>query len=82
MVYVMCKSKELGVDILTDNFQCQTCGKCMAKSFVGEHRWLTGHKTIISKPVEDVAKEIIDRIEKPLGEQIGEALSEEAKKHE
>lgn len=71
---------------MTDNYECQTCGVCMAKSFVGEHRWLTGHKTIIKKPVEEVAKEINKRFgKKPsiseLGEQIGIALVEDSKKN-
>lgn len=61
---------------MTDNYQCQSCGQCMSQSQVGEHRWLTGHKTIIAKPVEEVAKELIETIEKPLGEQIGKALTD------
>lgn len=48
---------------MTDNWQCQTCGLCMAKSFVGEHKWLTGHKKIIQKDPEQVAKEIIESLE-------------------
>ena len=48
---------------MTDNWQCQICGLCMAKKFVGEHKWLTGHKKIIQKDAELVAKEIIESIE-------------------
>jgi len=68
---------------MTNNYQCQTCGLCMAKSFVGEHTWLTGHKTIIYKPVEKVAKDIQNQTKKEvqLGEQIGEALLEYSKKN-
>lgn len=49
---------------MTDNWQCQTCGHCMAKKFVGEHKWLTGHKNIIQKDPEIVAKEIIESLER------------------
>lgn len=49
---------------MTDNWQCQVCGLYMAKSFVGEHRFLTGHKKIIQKDSKEVAREIIDSLNK------------------
>lgn len=49
---------------MTDNWQCQTCSLCMSGNLVGDHKWLTGHKKIIKKSVELVAKEIIDRLNK------------------
>lgn len=49
---------------MTVNYQCKTCGLCMPKTFVSEHRWLTGHKIIIQKNVEDIAKEIRESIER------------------
>jgi hypothetical protein len=36
----------------------------MSGNLVGEHKWLTGHKKIIKKDAELVAKEIIDSLNK------------------
>ena len=44
---------------MTTNWQCQTCKLCMSGNFVGEHKWLTGHKKIIKKSVDKVAQEVI-----------------------
>jgi hypothetical protein len=44
---------------MTTNWQCQTCGLCMTGSFVGEHKWLAGHKKITKKSVDKVAEDII-----------------------
>ena len=49
---------------MTDNWQCQTCGLCMSGNFVGEHKWLSGHKKVIKKSADLVAKEIIDSLNK------------------
>lgn len=46
------------------NYQCLTCKLCMVKRFVTEHKWLTGHKKIIRRDIEDVAKEAIETTKK------------------
>lgn len=49
---------------MTDNWQCQTCGLCMSGIMVGEHKWLSGHKKVIKKSAELVAKDIMDSLKK------------------